>query len=288
MSETSEATVRRATSADGTEIGWVTSGAGPPLVMVHGMVSDHHRWSPLLPHLEPHVTVHAMDRRGRGLSGDAPDYDVAREFEDVAAVVDAVAEEAGSTVDVYGHSSGGLFAFGAATLGSRIRRLVLYEGWPVPQPPVGLYPPGFAETLEALLMNGDNETVAETFFREVLAMPEEQFDAYRSQPSWRHRVAAAHTIPREIRTEHDVGWDARLAAAITAPVLLVVGSESPESIRGDPELVADALPDARIEVVPGQGHVADVLAPATFADIILTFLDRGRSPGLEAPAMPSA
>lgn len=140
MGTSTQPVVSRTVSADGTEIGWVTSGSGPPLLLVHGMVSDHHRWGPLLPHLEPYVTVHAMDRRGRGLSGDAPDYAVVevREFEDVAAVVDAVAEASGSAVDVYGHSSGGLFAFGAATLSSRIRRLVLYEGWPMPQPPEGV------------------------------------------------------------------------------------------------------------------------------------------------------
>lgn len=214
MAQTFEPAMRRTVSADGTQIAWVTSGVGPPLVLVHGMVSDHHRWSPLLPHLEPHVRVHAMDRRGRGLSGDAPGYGVVREFEDVAAVVGAVAEESGSAVDVYGHSSGGLFAFGATTLSSWIRKLVLYEGWPVPHPPASLYPSGFAETLESLLAEGGPEAVAETFFREVLAMPPEQFEAYRSQPSWRHRVAAAHTIPREIRTEQDLGWDPAMAAAI--------------------------------------------------------------------------
>jgi pimeloyl-ACP methyl ester carboxylesterase len=272
LTDTSEAGVGQAVSADGTEIAFMTCGRGPALVLVHGMVSDHHRWSPLLPHLMQHVTVHAMDRRGRGLSGDAADYGVVREFEDVAAVVEAVAEVSGSVVDVYGHSSGGLFAFGAATLTSRIRKLVLYEGWPVPQPPASLYPPGFADTLDTLLAEGNREAVAETFLREVLAMPPEQFETYRSQPSWRHRVAAAHTIPREIRTEHDLGWDPKMAAAVPVPVLLVVGGESPDALRGDPEAVAAALPYARIAVVPGQGHVADVLAPAIFADILLTFL----------------
>ena len=275
MAQSIEPAVSRVVSGDGTEIGWVTSGTGPPLVLVHGMVSDHHRWDPLLPYLEPYVTVHAMDRRGRGLSGDAPDYGVVREFEDVAAVVKAVAEASGSAVDVYGHSSGGLFAFGAATLSSRIRRLVLYEGWPVPHPPASLFPPGFAERLESLLATGKSEAVAETFFREVLDMPAEQFEAYRSQPSWRHRVATAHTIPREIRTEHDHRWDAAVAATITVPVLLVTGGESPEAMRGDPETVAAGLPDARIAVVPGQQHVADVLAPETFAGILLTFLEDG-------------
>lgn len=81
-----------ARSLDGTEIAYWTGGTGPPLVVVHGTPADHTRWRPLLPHLEPHATVHAMDRRGRCGSGDGPRYALAREFEDVAAAVDAVAE----------------------------------------------------------------------------------------------------------------------------------------------------------------------------------------------------
>jgi pimeloyl-ACP methyl ester carboxylesterase len=91
-------------------------------VLVHGAVADHTRWRRLLPYREPQVTVHAMDRRGRGASGDASDYHATREFEDVAAVVD---EAAGSAVDLYGHSFGGFCAFGAAQLTSNIHRLVL-------------------------------------------------------------------------------------------------------------------------------------------------------------------
>jgi pimeloyl-ACP methyl ester carboxylesterase len=272
MTRTTEPVVGQAVSADGTEIGYVTSGAGPPLVLVHGMVSDHHRWAPLLPYLEPHVTVHAMDRRGRGLSGDAPGYGVAREVEDIAAVVEAVARASGSAVDVYGHSLGGLLAFGAATLSPHVRKLVLYEGWPMPHPPEDLYPPGLVEQLEALLAAGDQDAVAETFFRTVLGLPPDQFEAYRSQPSWQHRVAAAHTIPREIRAERDVRWDPGLAATIAVPVLLVVGGDSRDALRTEPESVAAALPDARIVVIPGQGHVADALAPSTFAEILLGFL----------------
>jgi pimeloyl-ACP methyl ester carboxylesterase len=38
----------------------------------------------------------------------------------------------GSRVDLLGHSYGGNIAFGATTLTTNIRKLVLYEGWPVP------------------------------------------------------------------------------------------------------------------------------------------------------------
>ena len=97
-------------SRDGTEIAYWTSGSGPPIVLVHGSPADHARWHPLIPYLEHHVTVHAIDRRGRGASGDAPEYCLEWEYEDVAAVVDAIAATTGETVDVYGHSHGGIVA----------------------------------------------------------------------------------------------------------------------------------------------------------------------------------
>ena len=84
--------------------------------------ADHTRWRPLLPYLEPDFTVHVMDRRGRGGSGDGPEYDIAREYEDVVAVVDAIAGATGSRVNLHGHSHGGIVAFEAATLTANLRR----------------------------------------------------------------------------------------------------------------------------------------------------------------------
>lgn len=91
----SESEVTYVTSTDGTRIGFSSSGSGPPLLLVHGGLGDRTRWEALLPYLEPHLRVHAMDRRGRGLSGDPPEYALEREYEDVAAVVDAIATSSG-------------------------------------------------------------------------------------------------------------------------------------------------------------------------------------------------
>ena len=60
-----------------------------------------------------------MDRRGRGASGDTPPYAIEREFEDVAAVADALAAEAGHPIDVVGHSYGGRAALGASAADAR-------------------------------------------------------------------------------------------------------------------------------------------------------------------------
>src|SRR5680860_470184 len=53
-------------SRDGTSIGYWRSGQGRPMVLVHGTTADHSRWRTVLPLLQPHATVHAVDRRGRG------------------------------------------------------------------------------------------------------------------------------------------------------------------------------------------------------------------------------
>jgi pimeloyl-ACP methyl ester carboxylesterase len=271
-----EPTAIRVVSRDGTQIAYWTSGVGSPLVLVHGTTADHSRWRPLLPYLEAHATVHAMDRRGRGASGDAPDYEVTREFEDVAAVVDVVAEATGSPVDMLGHSFGGLCAFGAATLTANIRRLVLYEGWPSPNPDRLALPPGVRERLDALLAAGNREAVLETFFREVVGMPEAELSVYRALPAWQARIAAAHTITRESRAEQAARFDPEQAARITVPTLLLAGGDSPEFLKAGIDTLAAALPDARIVVIEGQQHIAIDLVPAVFADHVLAFLrDQG-------------
>src|SRR3712207_6624694 len=99
-----------ATSKDGTPIAHLCSGEGPPLVLVHGTAADHGRWAPLLLAFEERFTVCAVERRGRGGSGDSDDYAIEREFEDIAAVVDSVGELA----NLLGHSYGVLCALEAA------------------------------------------------------------------------------------------------------------------------------------------------------------------------------
>ena len=63
------------------------------------------------------------------------------------------------------------------------------------------------------------------------------------------------------------------------PVLLLIGSDTPDAMKDDPETVAAALPDARIAVIEGQQHLADVLLPELFAE------HWSRSSGRRTPAV---
>jgi pimeloyl-ACP methyl ester carboxylesterase len=274
--------MERATSRDGTRIAYWRSGQGPPLVLVHGTAADHTRWRALLPFLQRYATVHAIDRRGRGASGDGREYALEREYEDVAAVVDAVAISSAAPVDVYGHSFGGLCAFGAAGLTDHIRRLALYEGWPLPDPSVLALPAVMEEQIEALLEKGDREAVVEMTIRHFTNVTEGDMAALRAAHSWPGRVAAAHTIARECRAGARAELEPGAAAGIDVPVLLLVGEYSADPARQEVAAVASLLRAARVAVLEGQEHTADAFDPGLVADHLLQFL--GLRPGSDGPA----
>jgi pimeloyl-ACP methyl ester carboxylesterase len=163
--------VETITSKDGTQIAYRRSGEGPPLVLVHGAAADHGRWSPVLPALEERFTVYAIDRRGRGGSGDADGYAIEREFEDVASVVDSI----GDPVNLLGHSYGALCSLEVALLTRNVRKLVLYEP-PINVAGKGIYPVGVVERMEAMLEAGDRDGVVVTTMREVAGLSDRKSD----------------------------------------------------------------------------------------------------------------
>jgi pimeloyl-ACP methyl ester carboxylesterase len=262
----------RVVSTDGTEIAYRSTGQGPPLVLVHGAPADHTRWQPLLPFLEPVVAVLAMDRRGRGASADRPEYRLAREFEDVAAVIDAAAELYGQPVDVYGHSFGGLCAFGAAALSTNVHRLVLYEGWPSVDPAAYTLPLRSTPSSMSCSHRGRATRSSRLVLRELAGLSDRELDAFRALPAWRARVAAAHTLPRELRAIPEGAFSPVWAARVVVPTLLIVGSDSSDPATADTEALTAAMPHARVLILEGQGHVADVLAPELFSHHLMAFL----------------
>jgi pimeloyl-ACP methyl ester carboxylesterase len=124
-----------------------------------------------------------------------------REYEGVAAVVDAISAASGKHVGGYGHSHGGIVAFGAAMLTRNIRKLVLYEGWPVPDPSIYALRPDVVMRMEKLLDEDDRDGVIEALFRSSEEVSDAEMAMLRSVPSWLVRVAAAHTVTREVEGE---------------------------------------------------------------------------------------
>ena len=262
-STTSMETVR---SADDTTIAFERTGSGPPLVLVHGATVDHTTWAEAVPYLEEHFTVYAMDRRGRGASGDAEAYSLDREVEDIVAVVESI----DTPVALLGHSSGGLFSLEAALRTDRLRRLIVYEGvtLDVPEDETQAVV-AIGEAIEA----GDRDEALAMFYRELAYMTEEEIDFIRSQPDvWQRRVDAVHTSLREVEAGFDYEFDPDRLREMATPTLLLIGSESPGWVHQDAETLCDALPACRIAVLEGQQHVAYRMAPEYFADTVTEFL----------------
>lgn len=253
------------TSRDGTPLAVWRGGSGPPLVLVHGTAADHNRWAPVLGALEERFTVLAVDRRGRGGSGDADGYALEREFEDVASIVEA----AGDEVRLLGHSYGGVCALHAALLTDRVRQLVLYE------PPLGFVqgPPNIAQRLEALLEAGKRDELLATFMREVAGLPPDQLELMRSLPAWEARLETVHTIPREERTNAEYIFDPDRFRDLRVPTLFLEGGDSPDSFKAAGDAIEAALPDCRVVVMPGQRHSAMDTGTELFLTEVLRFLE---------------
>ncbi len=148
-------------SKDSTSIAYDSAGDGPALLLVGGAFSyrRYKSWVQLAELLAPRFRVISYDRRGRGDSGDALEYAVEREIEDLGALVQA----AGGSAHVFGLSCGGVLALRAAVAGVPIRRAAVY------QPPVNvdasghLPPRDFGSRLRELAQSGRRGATASYF-----------------------------------------------------------------------------------------------------------------------------
>ena len=142
-------TLQHVTSSDGTQLGVDVQGSGAAIVLVSGGSVDRGSNAGLAAVLAATNTFYNYDRRGRGDSGDTPPYAVAREIEDIEAVIAL----AGGHAHLYGSSSGAGLALEAAAAGAPVDKLVLWEP-PCNLDPDGRLPADAAEQLDAMGAEG--------------------------------------------------------------------------------------------------------------------------------------
>jgi len=243
------------TSADGTEIGLLTAGHGPPLLLVHGGMGCIENWQPLWKSLTGRWQVTAMDRRGRGTSrDDVQPYELRREFEDVAAVAASLAD--GGPVDIFGHSYGAVCALGAAANAAPVRRLALYEP-PGPQ----TAPAEWRARVLPMIEAGQPGRAMMSFLTEIIGLSAEDVAALRDAPrEYDVMPIVSATMPRESQGLGAVDLKA-LAAAVDVPVLLLLGSTSPAWAHDITTELSGVLAHKTLAVLDGQGHDAISLAP---------------------------
>lgn len=252
------------TSADGTLIGYETYGSGPTLILVSGAtqyraVDDA---SPKLAALLADTnTVVIYDRRGRGESGNTKPYAVAREIEDIEALIDAV----GAPAVLVGGSSGAVLAIeAAAALGPKVTKVVAYEP---PFNPAQSADQALADLAEQedFAAKGDGAGAMSAFMASV-GTPPDQLEGFKMSPVWPAFAAVGHTISHDFRTLVEArfkgGFETRWPK-VSQPVLIVDGDASFPFMAAGAEMAAQALPNVRRLTLAGQGHgpAADVFAP---------------------------
>jgi pimeloyl-ACP methyl ester carboxylesterase len=241
-------------SFDGTPIAYETSGAGPPVLLLHGFAANRKTAWQATGVAEALVgaghTVVAADARGHGESGQPHDpeaYANDAMVRDARALLDHLALP---SVDVVGYSMGAMTAARLVAGEARARSVVLAGLGGDATPP---RPGGPDSPLAAALEAEDASTVTSPMLRGF------RFFAARTGADLRALAA----IERVRATPSPVRFD-----AITMPALVLAGRDD-AWIRPPDELAA-RLPRARLELVPGD-HLSAVAKPA-FRAAILAFL----------------
>jgi len=242
-------------------------------LLIHGSTTDASLWNDTRGELGEDRTLYLLNRRGRGGSTDESAYDVEREGQDVLAVIQALAMRhgEGAKLDVVAHSFGALCLLKALPASApQIGRLVLYEP---PLLPADLLPDeSFVAAMRSELEAGRNEAVVEMFFRRIELLNDRQLAKLRSMSSWRMRVAAAPTIPRELEAVRSYRLPSFSPGQVQPPVLFLVGGISPPVMAEATRRVAECFQHPLHEVLPGQRHGAMNSSPALFVDTLRAFL----------------
>lgn len=260
--------------AQGLEVAYARAGEGPPLVLVHGAVSDGRMWRPQMEALADEFTVIAWDEPGAGRSADLPDrFTLADYAECLAAVIEAV--DLGPA-HIAGLSWGGtvvleLFRLRPQLIGAAIFADT-YAGWKGSLAP---------EEVEARLEG----------VRQQLAAPRESFDPtfpglFSKAPSpdlapLLEEIAAGvrpETLERQINVM--AAADQRdVLATIAVPTLLIWGADDVRSPLAVAEQFKAAIPGSELVVIPDCGHMSNLEQPRAFNAAIREFCganSRGR------------
>jgi pimeloyl-ACP methyl ester carboxylesterase len=251
------------TSADGTKLAARHSGDGSPLVLVHGANGDLDTFALIEAPLAERHSVWVYSRRGRGGSGDGPDYSLQKEVDDVLAVLAA----AGDRAHLVGHSGGALYSLLAAMQSPPLRSLVLYE----PPLRVDRWDIDLINDVQAALDAGNTDHALDIFFAAV-GVVESEVEVLRSlEPVWQRIREAHQRVPREMRLAPEERDRVIAFEPPDVATLYLYGEETDAPIFPTLEDVAKRLPNAQFHGLPGQRHLAFAFDPIAFTQAILVF-----------------
>ncbi len=260
------------TTTDGVAIGGTVQGEGPPLVFLHGMLGDGDLdWNRLAGRLTARFTCHLPSQRGRGLSGDHPDLSLARQVDDFLAYLGSIGEPTG----LVGWSGGAWPVLAAAARSGEVAAVATIEpehiglGGAYEQAEFG----AAVERAVELATAGDLTAAVHPLARFVF-----NDDEIAALEDAGYLEAAGRYVPKLLNffqqlMGHDGPGpeDPAVLAAISAPTLVLLGSDTKPLAATSARHVANHVPNARVREIPGAGHAAPLTHPEALAAALTEF-----------------
>jgi 3-oxoadipate enol-lactonase len=238
---------------------------GTPLVFLNSLGTDLRIWNGITAHFAPRFPIICYDKRGHGLSDCPPGPYIIRDLSnDLHGLLDHLRVD---TAILIGVSIGGMIALDfAGRQPERVKALMLCDtGAKIGTTQM------WNERIDLLRQNGLvylAETILGRWFTATFIQG--QPDRYRGYYHMLTRTPLAGYIATcEAIREADLS---QLVGQIRAPALVVGGLED---LATPPDLVrslADALPNARLELIEQCGHLPSIEQPAVLAAKIDAFL----------------
>jgi pimeloyl-ACP methyl ester carboxylesterase len=256
---------------DGLSIAYAQAGTGPALVLLHGFLFDSRAWARQIEALSRDFTVIAWDASGAGRSSDPPERFA---IDDWAGCLARVLDLAGiGRAHLVGLSWGGLLAQELYRREpARVRSLVLadtYAGWK------GSLGPETAEERLAACLRDSELRAGELVSKYLPGMHGASAgEDVRDEPAGimcDFHPAGFRLMARSLA---DADTRAQLRE-VRAPTLPLWGEDDARSPLSVATQLQGLISDAKLEVIPGAGHLSNVEAPARFNDEVRRFcLDR--------------
>ncbi len=266
------------TTSDGVTIGATVDGQGPPLVFLHGAFGDSDLdWNRVVEHLTGRFSCHLLSLRGRGLSGDHPDLSPGRVVNDLVAYVDSLEQPTG----LVGYSGGANVVLPAAAQSDAVHAVAAFE-------------PGIPSQIDEQLQAVAGEAVARMAELVTEGNLTAAARAFADYPFTDDDIAAAEVagyfeatgryMPNLLNllqqfAEHaDPADDPAVLGAISAPVLMLHGSDTKPFFTRGVRYVAEHVPDATVREIPGAGHAVPVTHPEALAEALTEFFSVAQQP----------
>lgn len=253
------------------EYGSVTAlrrhGRGTPLVIVPGVMADAAGWLPVGNAIAATNPVVIVNRRGRTPSRDlGQDYGIPVEIDDLSTLLSDI----GEPVHLFGWSYGALIATEAAALGLPVRSLMAYE--PVSRP----FVPETIKPIRDALARGDAGRAVEIINIDVSGFDAAYVATLRQTAAWETLCRLSRPLAEELAAIDRFEPSYERYAKIDANINLILGqlNEGKAPYGEAFDRFAGAMPQARIDRLAGQGHLAHVENPAALARCISMALAR--------------